>query len=554
MMSKPVEDFMSEDSVDKEQKYKDDEIVVDLMERNPTEEKTWRICLGTESEEYDKDKNPFFAPWICSGTMKYVHLDWLKEWVHSKRHSKEGVRVKSYNWKFLEWELWKNKIHEKFEFRGKKYYLLEYFRPTEGHYLILESFTNTPHKTIHVIHISEELAKKKRDVLVKVGRGTEVDIRITDISVSRYHSRIYLSKGEFFCIDNYSKFGTVALLRQPISLPQKGEHLFQIQVGKHLIEVESESHLSCCFWNITNRVNKKFKGPSYDEFKHLLPHKMRTKLNLLGNLTNILETQNVEEAEDNLNREITRIKLVHENLLSQRTFQCHPHLCSQEDNDKVFSKPLVTNGNCQQTIGESIDRTRLHMSEIQTLNDIPHTRKVVPWYQDSSLNITNDVNLTLNQNQIGLNTDNSQNILENGINKRTSTKEKLLGQGENIPSGNQFTLDGSEMVHTKIKNNIKSTKISKMLYEEYKHPDTIEEEKKEFPDCFSKKDKILPSIYKDMSSDDEEEKIQVIVMKKHLIIGKDESVFKGGENSKGENSREVSVKSGLYSSKGQHQK
>jgi len=96
-----------------------------------------------------------------------------------------------------------------------------------------------------VISIPEELAKKKRDVLIKVGRGAEVDVRITDISVSRFHSKIYFSKGEFFCIDNYSKFGTVALLRQPISLPQKGEHFFQIQVGKHLIEVESESHLNC---------------------------------------------------------------------------------------------------------------------------------------------------------------------------------------------------------------------------------------------------------------------------------------------------------------------
>jgi pSer/pThr/pTyr-binding forkhead associated (FHA) protein len=108
----------------------------------------------------------------------------------------------------------------------------------------MESFTNTPHKTIHVVTIPSELARKKNKILVKVGRGTEVDVRITDISVSRFHSKIYFSKGEFYCQDNNSKFGTVALLRQPISLPQKGEHFFQIQVGKHLIELESESHIN----------------------------------------------------------------------------------------------------------------------------------------------------------------------------------------------------------------------------------------------------------------------------------------------------------------------
>lgn len=110
---------------------------------------------------------------------------------------------------------------------------------------MLESFTNTPHKTIHVVIIPSDLAKKKRQVLIQVGRGNEVDVRITDISVSRVHAHIYFHQGEFYCNDNNSKFGTVALLRNPISLPQKSEHLLQIQVGKHLLEVEAESHLNC---------------------------------------------------------------------------------------------------------------------------------------------------------------------------------------------------------------------------------------------------------------------------------------------------------------------
>lgn len=64
--------------------------------------------------------------------------------------------------------------------------------------MVLESFTNTPHKTIHVLQMPENLVNRKKDVLVKVGRGTEVDVRITDISVSRYHSKIYFHQGEFY--------------------------------------------------------------------------------------------------------------------------------------------------------------------------------------------------------------------------------------------------------------------------------------------------------------------------------------------------------------------
>jgi pSer/pThr/pTyr-binding forkhead associated (FHA) protein len=62
----------------------------------------------------------------------------------------------------------------------------------------MESFTNTPHKTIHVVVIPESVAKKKKEILIKVGRGTEVDIRITDISVSRFHARIQYAHGEFY--------------------------------------------------------------------------------------------------------------------------------------------------------------------------------------------------------------------------------------------------------------------------------------------------------------------------------------------------------------------
>jgi len=46
---------------------------------------------------------------------------------------------------------------------------------------------------------------------IKVGRGHETDIRVTDISVSRFHAKINrsLTTGEYFVEDNKSKFGTL---------------------------------------------------------------------------------------------------------------------------------------------------------------------------------------------------------------------------------------------------------------------------------------------------------------------------------------------------------
>lgn len=63
---------------------------------------------------------------------------------------------------------------------------------------MLESFTNTPHKTIHVVTVPQKYTKKKKELMIKVGRGTEADVRITDISVSRFHSKIYFYDGEFY--------------------------------------------------------------------------------------------------------------------------------------------------------------------------------------------------------------------------------------------------------------------------------------------------------------------------------------------------------------------
>jgi len=44
----------------------------------------------------------------------------------------------------------------------------------------------------------------------RVGRGHDVDIRVTDISVSRFHARINKADdGNFYVEDNRSKFGTL---------------------------------------------------------------------------------------------------------------------------------------------------------------------------------------------------------------------------------------------------------------------------------------------------------------------------------------------------------
>jgi predicted component of type VI protein secretion system len=80
----------------------------------------------------------------------------------------------------------------------------------------LESITHVSSKVIHVVNM---LAADQ----VKIGRGHDVDVRITDISVSRLHAVVRRTeKGYFYLQDNKSKFGTLSLARNPV-LIQNGE-------------------------------------------------------------------------------------------------------------------------------------------------------------------------------------------------------------------------------------------------------------------------------------------------------------------------------------------
>ena len=87
------------------------------------------------------------------------------------------------------------------------------------------------------------LANKKA---FKLGRGHDSDIRITDVSISRWHASISVKEdGKFVIEDNNSKFGTLIALRKPVAysegfltnpplLVQSGRTLFKMQVERSL--------------------------------------------------------------------------------------------------------------------------------------------------------------------------------------------------------------------------------------------------------------------------------------------------------------------------------
>lgn len=82
---------------------------MNLMKKSNDGVPICRICLGEENT----DANPLIHPCKCAGTMKFIHIECLREWINSKKAFKEGEYVTTYLWKVLSCELCKIKFPDK---------------------------------------------------------------------------------------------------------------------------------------------------------------------------------------------------------------------------------------------------------------------------------------------------------------------------------------------------------------------------------------------------------------------------------------------------------
>lgn len=72
--------------------------------------------------------------------------------------------------------------------------------------------------------------------MIRVGRGHDSEIRITDISVSRTHAFFRKStRGDYLLEDNSSKFGTLVQVRKPYMLPMNFPNY--VQLGRSILEI-----------------------------------------------------------------------------------------------------------------------------------------------------------------------------------------------------------------------------------------------------------------------------------------------------------------------------
>jgi hypothetical protein len=166
-----------------------------------------------------------------------LHLECLKLWLKSKLEIKEinnkpGV---SYIINKFNCEL----CHEPYPITIKNnninYNLIDYNVPEGQNYIILQSLNSIKENNYPLsIHVLMFIENESSYIL---GRGHESDIRITDISVSRSHARIFMKDDKFFMEDLGSKFGSLVLAKEHVIL----ECGFIYQIGRSLFYFDKDN-------------------------------------------------------------------------------------------------------------------------------------------------------------------------------------------------------------------------------------------------------------------------------------------------------------------------
>lgn len=193
--------------------------------------KACRICLSDVST----DEDPLITPCGCMGSVKFVHLGCIQTWIKSRLNVEERNHIVSIFWKNLSCELCKKTYPHSFTHNGADIDLFN-IKNRSASYVVLEALTKDMDvKGIYIIDLT-----KKHTILI--GRGHETDLKVNDISVSRIHSRLSVTKDGLCLYDHTSKFGTLVLANGPINLSKMKE--VTLQCGRTIITMKHEKSWS----------------------------------------------------------------------------------------------------------------------------------------------------------------------------------------------------------------------------------------------------------------------------------------------------------------------
>jgi hypothetical protein len=182
-----------------------------------------RICLSEGPQEGD----PLLCPCECSGSIGYVHSDCIGRWLRG-RLGLENHTKGAYFYRPMACELchatyppyWRrSSISHNSVTSVDESNHVAFLPETRPPFIVFENIGGSPAAPawtsdssntfpygLHIVSLSNPAG-------VKIGRGHDCEMRISDVSISRQHALIKLGEdGNVYISDHQSKFGTLVAL------------------------------------------------------------------------------------------------------------------------------------------------------------------------------------------------------------------------------------------------------------------------------------------------------------------------------------------------------
>ena len=204
------------------------------------------------------------------GGLKYIHLSCLRNWISARailKSNESNDECLKYEINQVICEICQEAYPDYIYSQDKEnlYEIFDFIQMKFNNYIIIE--------TIPINYNSEEI-RKKREIFVLsfdekesifIGRSHSTDMRLNDITVSRYHSKILFNreKSKYYIRDMGSKFGT-GILIQNNNLKINSNFPLYIQISKCtiLLSIQKICNFFCFFFAnccSSNEENKLYK-------------------------------------------------------------------------------------------------------------------------------------------------------------------------------------------------------------------------------------------------------------------------------------------------------
>ena len=251
--------------------------------------KVCRICYGDDTSS----DNPLINPCICKGSMKYIHYKCLKNWLNSKIESEMEQSSDNetiiYNTKDLSCELCKAKFPDYVKIKNKLYNI-SFYKPKFQEFIVFESMKADKNKNKYIYIISLDNRR-----CINIGRSSECELSIPELSISRFHAIIHKNKGELFIEDNKSKFGTLILVQND-NIKMNDFLALKLQIKNTYIKIKMKLPFvySCCIANTNDIFKNDYQSQNHKNLEIFSYFKIK------DNNENNLNSENDEEKDNEI--------------------------------------------------------------------------------------------------------------------------------------------------------------------------------------------------------------------------------------------------------------